>query len=262
MHTQLRKTVSLRDMLRYRKCPLQWAYARCLQPDWIGSEEAFRHAFHTATQCYALSRLRRRCVSLERLLQIFSHEIEGMQCPIRFPKGECLVTMMEDAKRMLKTLLSASPRGRVLAVEQPFRESLIEGLPVISGCIDLIEERKGVPWIAAWRAVWEVPSTFCIAELFLWALAAERLGWVERNRYRLEVRFLTRARPSGLIPVSIPLPPRLRSECKEELMQCWEGMKTEAIHPIAGAHCMECSYKSHCAQCADESTSAITLAAG
>lgn len=253
--------IPVRDILCYRKCPLHHAYTRCLLPDSTESDAAFGQAFHEAAQGYATMRLRRRGVCLERLLQIFSHEMEGMEPPIRFGRRETPVTMMGDAIRMLKTLIFRAPKGRVLVMNQPFRELLVEGVPPLQGRIDLIEEVKGVPCIVEWRAVREIPSEFCVAQPFLFALAAERLGWVERDRYRIEIRYLTRTRPSRYIPVSIPFPRRVRIEFKEEMRRCWDGMKAEWVRASPGTHCTECSYKTHCVQGEREAEPRITLAA-
>jgi putative RecB family exonuclease len=243
--------ISHSQITEFTRCPRKYHlhYRLGLLAAFCPSGLLFGSAVHEAIACYHQARLEGRQSSAGELLEAFRGCWESERLPVRFKRGENPQSLLAMGQRILEFYL-AHPHcaGEPLAVEEPFRLELSDGLPPVWGQIDLVETHPEGHLVLSDFKTAASRSEPDPAQLVLYREAVRRLDYpgAERSQARYVLLLKT------IQPEVVVLEQQVGAGSMEKLgglyASVWEDIRRGCSFPIPGWCCQDCQWQRHCDQ--------------
>jgi CRISPR/Cas system-associated exonuclease Cas4 (RecB family) len=253
--------VSLTAIRTYQSCPLRYyfKYVAGLPERTISASLAFGTAIHKALEHhYRRFALDGVPPGMSSLLTAYQSDwTQRSEAQIQFNLGDDRASLDRLAERMLAAFLASSaaiPEGRILAVEEPLRGSVIDGLPDVLGRVDLIigtpQELVVVDWKTS-RSKWSAAQVEEASEQLL--LYAELLrDFADDKRVRLEFTVLTKTKEVAVERHGLPVDPVRLARTKRMIERVWRAIEGEHFYPAPSLIvCSGCPFRQPCQQWAN-----------
>ena len=137
--------ISATQLTTWLQCPRKYRFQYLDKLPWpsVPSALVFGTAVHAAVAELYQARLEGRDASLDEVHAVYRVAWAAEAKPIDSKEGETSEGLDAMARALLAVALEQPQRGRVLAVEEPFRIELADNIPPLIGFIDRIEEHDG-----------------------------------------------------------------------------------------------------------------------
>ena len=241
--------ISWSQIKSYTMCPLKHFLSRRYPPDFVPSALKFGAAIHRALAAYYEALVEGCNLTADEMLAVFHDAWAGEELPIRFAFRETQDGLFGMAERMLNVFVEQVKPGNVIAVEQAFHIEISPDVPLVSGYIDLLEERDGTLWIVDHKTSKSKPNGDLDAEqLHLYRIAAEELGFVDDDQL-VACRFdalLKQKTKSDFVMVEVDTSDEDLDRVRRKAEQVWRGIEAEVVYPVRGWACSGCQWASRC----------------
>ncbi len=252
-----RDYLSFSALSTYRSCPLKFffRYIAGLPEETVSSSLVFGAAIHRGLEEHFRELLAGNPpLTLADLMAHYHAEwSERDGAPIRFgehdrPALDRLATRMFDAFRQHDL---AQPPGRILAVEEELRGTLVPGVPDLLGRVDLIAETSDELVISDWktsRSRWSPDQAEDAAEqLVLYAELAR--DFAPGKRVRVEFIVLTKSKETSIERHSLSVTPLQVQRTKRIIERVWQAISAGHFYPVPSPmNCGGCPFRQPCRQ--------------
>jgi putative RecB family exonuclease len=249
-----RDYISFSAIRSYQQCPLRYffKYIAGLPEETVSANLLFGSAIHHAVEHHFRRMLEGEPPpSRDELLAHYREGWNDRTAPIRFGKDN---TDSFDAlaDRMLQAFAAsniAQPAGRILAVEETLRGSVIPGLPDVLGRVDLILETPDELVISDWktsRARFSPDQVEDSTEqLLLYSELAK--DFAPGKRMRLEFAVLTKTKEVQIDQHSAVADPLRVDRIKRIVEHVWRAIEAEHFYPAPSTmNCGGCAFRDPC----------------
>jgi putative RecB family exonuclease len=252
---QHRDYISFSAIRLYQQCPLRYyfRYVAGLPEETVGASLVFGSAIHRAVERHFRQLLEGQAApSTEELLAEYSEGFKDHSAPIRFGKDEDDLSLNSLAVKMLTAFSNsdvARPKGRILAVEESLRGSVIPGLPDLLGRVDLIVEEPEELVISDWKTSRARYSQDQIEDSTEQLLLYSELArdFAPGKRVKLEFAVLTKTKETSIDRHSSPADPLRVDRIKRIVERVWQSIENEHWFPAPSQfNCPSCPYKDAC----------------
>ncbi len=250
-----RDYLSFSALAAYRACPLRYyfRYKAGLPEETVSSSLVFGAALHRALEEHFRELLTGNPpVTLADLMAHYHAEWQQRAgAPIRF--GETNRPALDRlAERMLQAFQTsdlALPPGRILAVEEELRGSLVPGVPDLLGRVDLISETAEELVISDWkssRGRWSQDQALDAAEqLVLYSELAR--DFAPGKRVRVEFLVLTKSKETLIERHSLLVTPFQTERTKRIVERVWRSISAGHFYPVPSPmNCGGCPFREPC----------------
>ncbi len=254
-----RDFVSWSQLSTFRQCPLKYyfRYIERLPPAFIASSLAFGSAIHRAIEFHHRQQLEGLASpSLDLLLAEFWDEWKQRtaEAPeVRFGKNEDLNTVGHAADRMLTRFLeseAAQPLGTIVAIEEPFRDVLLDGHPEFLGYVDLIIDDGQELIVRDYktaRSRWSQGTAEASAQQLLLYGELIRMRLPDR-KLRLQFCVITKSKTPLIESFEVQNEPHRIERTRLVAERTLEAIATGVFYPNPSAmNCSTCPYRATCA---------------
>jgi len=171
---------------------------------------------------------------------------------ILFGKGEDLNSIGSLADRMLRAFQRsqlAQPQGKILAIEEEFRDTLIPGLPEMLARIDLVIETEDAIDVIDFktaRSGWSEDHVADSADqLLLYGELAKDLA--DGKPLRLAFAVLTKTRIPDLTIHPVTTAPEQVSRTRAVVRRLWQAIESQNFYPNpTPLQCPSCPFREPC----------------
>lgn len=238
----------------FQKCPLKYRYRyQDHAPEEFGSVNLlFGTGIHAALEHHFQARLAGDPVpNLEELLGVYDREWAGLD-PAWIPWGsESVDSLRELAGRMLMAFQGsaiAEPEGRVVALEEEVRGSLVPGIPDLLGRIDLALEtsdRLRIVDFKTSRSRWSAEQVAeSSGQLLLYSPLAADLA---SKPVQLSFVVLTKTKTPDVSVFEVPCDARLLDRTLHIIEIVWKSISAGNFYPVPSVmNCPVCPYRRRC----------------
>ncbi len=239
----------------FQKCPLKYFY-RYLDdaPEEFGSVNLlFGKAVHAALEHHFQARLAGEPVpSPEDLLAAYDREWTGVDLAWVHWGSESAASLRGMASRMLTAFQgspAAQPDGRVLALEEEVRGSLLPDTPDLLGRIDLVLETSDSLNIVDFKTSRSRWSAEQVAEssgqLLLYSQLA---GDLANKPVQLSFVVLTKTKTPDVAVHEVPFDARLLDRTLRIIEHVWYSISVGNFYPVPSVmNCPSCPFRGRCA---------------
>ena len=255
---KVRDYISFSAIKTYQQCPLRYffKYVVGLPEESVSASLVFGSAIHRSIEHHFRELLAGKPLpELDALLAVYRQEWgdrNGGQ--IRFGKEETKGSLDSLALRMLAAFAAsdlAVPEGRILAVEEELRGSLIPGLPDLLARIDLIVETPNELVIADWktsRTRWSAEQVEeSASQLLLYSDLVRQLA--PGKALRVEFAVLTKTKLPSAERHGFLVDPTQVERTKATVARVWWAIEAEHFYPAPSAMgCAACPFRQPCRQ--------------
>jgi putative RecB family exonuclease len=253
-----RDYISWSQLSTFRQCPLKYRfrYLDKLEPEFVASSLLVGSSIHSAIEFHHRKQLESdEPATLYEMLEAFWGEWKDRveESPeVRFGKNEDAASVGQLAERMLAAFLaselSQSP-GRMIGIEESFRETVIPGRPELLGIIDLVFESDDCLVIRDYktsRSKWNQGNAESSApQLLMYAELVKDL--LPGRKLRLEFAVLTKTKSPSLELFVVTPDGRRLERTKQVASRTLDAIDTGVFYPNASAmNCGGCPYRSAC----------------
>jgi len=246
--------LSVSQISTWLQCPRKYRFQYIDKVPWIAVPAAltFGTSIHAALAALSQARLEGEEPTLDDLHGAYRVAWAAEGKPIELKDGETPEALDAMAKAMLAVALDQPRVGRVIAVEEPFRIELADGVPPLVGIIDLIEERNGRAVIVEHKTAGQRFTDQRVADDYqatAYASAALEMGLPGVKTIEdVEVRFNVMLK---LKKPSIDERPTHRSarqadELREVASMVWLAREVGVLPPYRGWACATCPFRQPC----------------
>jgi CRISPR/Cas system-associated exonuclease Cas4 (RecB family) len=257
-----RAYVSYSQLSLMRSCPRKFAfqYVEKAQPEFQPCSLIFGGAIHSALEFYFRAKLEGLGVTHEALVSAFhdawkrQREQGGNGVPVRFNKGADIDSVHAMADRMLRafqTTALASPKGKILGIEEQLQVVLHPDLPDLLAKVDLVTQTDGALHVIDFktsRSRWSQTKALESAEQpQLYAATVARMARVLGVPVKLHFAVITKAKKPIVQILPVPTNANTLTVLKETAVQTWAAIKTGNFYPNPSPMtCTTCPFKSRC----------------
>jgi len=255
-----RPHISFSQIRTYGLCSLQWLLSRSQKSEFVSSSLIFGSAFHEALSHFYQARLEGRTAAKADLLVIFEQTWKAETHPVQYGKTDDQESLFATADRMFDAFLATVKPGEILAVEEPFECHLADGIPPLTGYIDLIEIRQDEDGqkrlhLVDFKTAARKPSVddMEVDQLALYAIGMHRVGVLQQFDLPLALRYEVVTKTKSPEVYSIPVKPTKQDGKRviEKAKVCSKGMQAGCCFPNPGWQCSSCGFSKLCAQWPD-----------
>lgn len=172
--------------------------------------------------------------------------------PVRFRKEDDQTSLDGLARRMLAAFAAsdlARPAGRILAVEETLRGSLVPGLPDVLGRVDLILQTPEELVVSDWKTSRARYSPTQVEDsterLLLYSELAK--DFAPGKRVRLEFAVLTKTKEVQVIRHSAAVDPRQVHRTIRVVERVWKAIQAGNFYPAPSqSNCPACPFRAPC----------------
>lgn len=177
-------------------------------------------------------------------------DLHGVE--IRFNKGEGVDDIGRLADRVLRAFLAsdmACPRGTIIGVEEPLRDTLIPGVPDLVGRVDLILETDDEVVVRDFKTARSAWSSEQVADsagqLLLYHELVKPLAG--DKPVRLEFAVLTKGKLPEVVIHPVQADPRQIERTKKVVERVWRAIEAESFFPSPSPlNCCTCPFRAPC----------------
>lgn len=253
--TKPRDYLSFSAIKTYQSCPLRYffRYIAGLPDDLVSASLVFGASIHRAFEFHFRQLLAGNTPPpLEDLLAEYLRGWEEREAEfVRFGKDE-KGDLENLAIRMLTKFQShdlSKPTGRILAVEEELRGSLIPGLPDLLGRVDLIVETPDELVVSDWktsRARWSQEQVDENADqLILYSELAK--DFAPGKPVKIEFSVLTKTKETNIDRHLQSVSAAQVDRTKRIVERVWNAINNEHFYPAPSAmNCPGCPFKTTC----------------
>lgn len=254
--------VSYSQLSLMRSCPRKFAfqYVEKAPPDLQPCSLIFGGSIHSALEFYFRAMLEGLGVTHEALLSAFhdawKRQIEkgGSDVPVRFNRGDDIDSVHALADRMLRAFQAsplASPKGKILGIEEQLQIVLHPDLPDLLAKVDLVTQTNGALHVVDFktsRSRWSEAKALESAEQpQLYAATVARMARVLRVPVKLHFAVITKAKKPIVQLLPVPTNANTLMVLKETAVQTWAAIKAGNFYPSPSPMtCTTCPFKSRC----------------
>ena len=252
--------LSASQLETFTTCSLKWWLSRRYAPERVASTLRFGGCYHKAKQCFYQGRLEGRDVTRAEMLATYesawTNEAKRYPgIPVVFGKKETEDGLRDTAGRMFEAFLGSVQPAEVIAVEEPFKIFIADGLPPLVGTMDLIEiritETGKVLWIVDHKSAAKRPTERSGPpkdQLVWYGLGAARKGILKQFDMPLRLRFdvVTKTKSPELVSLEVKPTRRDAERLIARTRVIWKAMQAEAVWPTAGWYCATCGFQKRC----------------
>ncbi len=245
-----------------RTCPRRFAftYVENRPRDYLPVSLVFGGAIHAAFERCFRDQLAGLTITHEALLSAYhdawSRQIEqaGNDTPIRFNKNENINTVHALADRMLRAFLAsplATPRGKIIAIEELLTVTLHSEIPDVLARIDLITQTADSLHVVDWktsRSNWsEQKVAQCGEQLVLYGEVVRSMSEEMRLPVKLHFAIITKHKIPRVQIAPVASAPQRAYALRESVKQVWNAIKTGDFYPNPSPqNCATCPFRSRC----------------
>lgn len=253
-----RDYLSFSAVRTYQSCPLRYyfRYVQGLPETTVSASLVFGSAIHAAIEAHYREQLRgNRTPGLEVLQRAYGaawKEFGTKQ--IQFVKEENQASLGRLADRVLNAfrgsdLAGIAARGKILAIEEEFRGTLIPGCPEILARVDLLVDTGRdllVTDFKTARSPWGQEQVADAAgQLLLYHDLVRPLA--DGRPVRLEFAVITKTQAPVLIRHGIPADCRQIDRTKQIVTRVWEAIQSGLFYPSPSPmNCGGCPFRKPC----------------
>ncbi len=251
----IRDYISFSAVRTYQQCPLRYffKYIAGLPEESVSANLVFGSAIHHAVEHHFRRLLEGEpAPSRDELFAQYREGWNDRTAPIRFGKDDKADAFDALADRMLQAFATnsiAQPAGRILAVEETLRGSIIPGLPDVLGRVDLILETPDDLVITDWktsRARYSQDQVEdSIEQLLLYSELAKEFA--PGKQIRLEFAVLTKTKEVQIDQHSATADPLRVDRIKRIVERVWRAVQAEHFYPAPSTmNCGGCAFRDPC----------------
>ena len=252
---QERDYISWSAVKLYQQCPLRYffKYIAGLPEETVSASLVFGSAIHRALELHFRQLMEGQpAPTLGELLAEYRAGWDDYRLPIRFGKEDDRASLGNLAQRMLTAFAAsdlARPIGRILAVEETLRGSIIPGLPDVLGRIDLMVETPDELVVSDWKTSRARYSREQVEDsteqLLLYSELAKDIA--PGKAVRLEFAVLTKTKEVQLARYSAPADQRRVDRTKRVIERVWRAIEAGHFYPAPSqTNCPGCPFRGPC----------------
>ena len=254
-----RDFISWSQLSTFRQCPLRYRfrYLDRLEPEFVSASLLVGSSIHRAIEYHHRRQLESdEPATIDELLESFWDEWRCRQeesPEIRFGKNEDVDSIGKLADRMLLAFLAsdiaASP-GVVIGIEEPLRNSVMDGRPEFLGIVDLVFESGDTLIIRDYktsRSKWNQGTAELSADQMLLysELVKSLLPDIE---VKLEFAVITKTKSPTVELFQIDADEKRIERTKQVASRTLDAIEAGVFYPNQSAlNCGGCPYRSACA---------------
>ena len=252
-----RNYVSFSAISLYQRCPLayRFKYLDNLPETVVSSSLVLGGAIHSAIEHHFNALMAGNpAPDLDTLRDVFwqAWRRRGEEATIQLGKGEDVNSISALAERILAEFLRsdlATPRGRILGVEEELHGEIIPGVPDLLARIDLLVESDEILTVTdlkTARSRWSASQAEDAGEqLLLYSELARQLA--PHKHLRLEFAVITKAVKPIAERLPVTLDPLRVARTKQVVGHIWRAIQAGHFFPSPSPmNCPSCPFREPC----------------